>query len=815
MARLPFRRQDSTTGAVTEASQEQPYEDNEKLAEAFGGDGAEFKKAIPAAAHHVAAPDAAVADLDPRNLLANGKERPIETAEDISTRCISLEDDPTLIVHTLRMWVIGLGLTCFAAVLGQIFYFRPQTVFVSQLFLQVIAFILGKAWSKALPNADKGRFWAILNPCDFNIKEHVAILVMSSTATDSALAISVFAAEELYYNVTPSYGVAIFTLLGSQLFGYGIAGLMRSFTVFPTYIVFPNLIPTVALFDALHRDPHGPSQKKRLKFFWMVFAIIFCWEWIPEFVAATLTGISIFWQVLLRSSLARRHSPWITRIFGGSNGNEGLGMFSICLDWNYVGSGGGSLGALFTPFSTQISLYCGVALCIILFCACYVNDVWHAQNFPFLSQQLFYLNGTEYDQLAILNPDFSLNPDKLAQQGIPWYATSNAIYYVGSNLAIGATFSHVVLWFVPSIVKAFKEYRDRSQPDPHYQKMLVYREVPMWWYCATLASSFAMAMATCYTGYSELPWWALIVAFLLAAVMFPPVIIVYAVTGFNTDVTQLAQMLGAAIVPGNSRANLYFTLYGANSAGQALGLTRDLKMGQYTKLPPISTFVCQVVGTIVGAILQLIIMKSIISAQREILLSVQGTNIWSGQQVQSYNSQAVAWGAFAKSMYGPGRPYFIIPMSIIIGLFVPVPFWIGHKIFPKLKLNQVVTPIMCWCLGYLSVGINSSIFGTMCIALFSQYYLRRRRATWFRKYNYLLSAGLDGGTQFMVFIATFALFGGSGKPVVMPTWALNPDSTLHNFGKFYCRPSRRDSPLSEADPIQLVAFRSDYCMKLT
>lgn len=41
--------------------------------------------------------------------------------------------------------------------------------------MQVIAFILGKAWAKVLPKADKGRFWALLNPCDFNIKEHVAI----------------------------------------------------------------------------------------------------------------------------------------------------------------------------------------------------------------------------------------------------------------------------------------------------------------------------------------------------------------------------------------------------------------------------------------------------------------------------------------------------------------------------------------------------------------------------------------------------------------------------------------------------------------
>ena len=35
------------------------------------------------------------------------------------------------------------------------------------------------------------------------------------------MAISVFAAEDLYYGITPTYPIAIFTLLGSQLFGYG------------------------------------------------------------------------------------------------------------------------------------------------------------------------------------------------------------------------------------------------------------------------------------------------------------------------------------------------------------------------------------------------------------------------------------------------------------------------------------------------------------------------------------------------------------------------------------------------------------------
>ncbi|GAA6061462.1 hypothetical protein JCM10212_005665 [Sporobolomyces blumeae] len=779
--RNPFKRQDSTSGAMAPPTHD--LAKSSSLSEDDDVKTPQDEKDSPLA--YAAEVDVAVdgvhkADylhVAAKDIMANGKERPIETAEDISTRCMSLEDDPDMLVHTFRMYFLGIGLTCFAAVLGQIFYFRPQTVYVSGLFLQIIAFILGKAWAKVLPSAKRGRFWRFLNPGDFTLKEHVAVLIMSGCGSSSAKAISVFAADELYYNITPNYGVAIFTLLGSQLFGYGLAGLTRSFTVFPTYIVYPSSVPTVNLFDALHRDKDEGAQKKRLRFFWIVFVAIFCWEWIPEFVAPTLTGISIF-------CLARRNSAWVTRIFGGSNGDEGLGMFALCLDWNYVGSGGGSLGALFTPFTTQVSQYIGIGLCCIIFCAVYATDHWRAQSFPFLSQDLFYANGSQYDQNLILNADWSLNETALAVQGLPWYAASNAIYYLGCNLAIGATLSHVAIWYWRPIVDAFKLYRTRTQPDPHYQLMRVYKEVPMWVYGSLMGISFAFAMATCYTGHSQLPWWALIVALLLSTFMFPFVCVVYAITGFPTDVQQLAQMLGAALVPGNSQANLYFTLYGANTTDQAIGMSADLKLGQYTKLPPRATFGVQCIGTVVGAILQLIIMKSVISNQREILLSVQGSNIWSGQQVQSFNSQAVTWGALAKHMYGPGSTYFVIPLAIIIGLFVPVPFWFLNRYFPNRGFDKFVSPITCWCLGNLSAGINSSIFTTMSIAFVSQFYLRRYCSSWFRKYNYLMSAGLDGGTQFMSFIASFALFGAAGTQVTMPNWALNPGPDM-NYD--YCK----------------------------
>ena len=59
-----------------------------------------------------------------------------------------------------------------------------------------------------------------------------------------------------------------------------------------------------------------------------------------------------------------------------------------------------------------------------------------------------------------------------------------------------------------------------------------------------------------------------------------------------------------------------------------------------------------------------VIMNSIIDNQWSILLSVQGTNIWSGQQPQQYNSQAVAWGGLR--YVGISIPTFIKNLLVCV-----------------------------------------------------------------------------------------------------------------------------------------------------
>jgi hypothetical protein len=116
--------------------------------------------------------------------------------------------------------------------------------------------------------------------------------------------------------------------------------------LYPSKMLYPGILPLVSMFDTLFKDAAAAQRKLKLfwvAFFWLVayntsgteltplltYDSIFFWEILPEWMFPLLTGFSIF-------CIANPRSADFTRIFGGSNGNEGLGLLSICLDWQYI-----------------------------------------------------------------------------------------------------------------------------------------------------------------------------------------------------------------------------------------------------------------------------------------------------------------------------------------------------------------------------------------------------------------------------------------------------------------------------------------------
>ncbi|KAI0918825.1 hypothetical protein AcW1_009464 [Taiwanofungus camphoratus] len=691
---------------------------------------------------------------------ASEDEYRVEEAYEVAIKVLSLKDDPTLQAVTFRTLFLGLGFSAFGAVLAQIYYFKPQTLNVSVLLLLVLSYWFGNGMHILIPQ--RGIFkW--LNPGPFNIKEHVAIIIMSSTAATSAVAIQVISVQELYYNNNMNAGIAIFTLIGSQLIGYGYAGLLADALVRPTKCFWPANIYIANLFQALHWDKQMTS--KRVRLFWTTFAILFCWEIFPEWVFPVLSGFSVF-------CLADNSSSVFRNIFGGASNNEGMGLLALCLDWNLIGS-----SCLWAPLWLQLNQDIGIILTYVLMSAVYYGNLWQAKQFPFMSQAIFAQDGSQYNQTALLT-DGKFDPVKYAELGPAYFSATNALYLITSNLSLGAVLTHVLL-FNWNDIKPFLlslnpwNKTEHHVHDAHYEKLKVYKQIPRWWYIAVLIVAYAIAQATNYTGHSGLSWWALTVLLIIGFVfcaLYSTLAATIGFTEFNTSGNGFFQMITAYIEPGRPVANMYGAMYGAHPMQQGIAFLQDLKLGQYCKLPPRVTFCMQMLGTIVGAILNYVMMLSIINANRPALLSISGTRLWSGQNAQAYNSNAISWGALGPEMFGAKSTYHMVPIALAIGVTLPLPFYILHRLWPKVGFNNLNTSIITQYSCYLSVGINTSVNTGMALGIFSQWWVRRRYPRWFAKYNYIIAAGMDGGTQVVLFILNFAIFGAAGNAHAFPQW---------------------------------------------
>ncbi|KAF4614385.1 hypothetical protein G7Y89_g15352 [Cudoniella acicularis] len=736
-----------------------------------------------------------------------GEEAVISDAKDVLTHVIHVDDDPSLSPWTFRAFFLGIGLAVFASVLQEIYYFKPQAIYISIVFMTVVGYAIGEAMS-LIPRY--GPILKFINPFPFNSKEHGFIVIMASAAATNAVSTEILAAQKLYYNQDPNAGAAIFLVISSQLLGFGIAGLLRSVLVQPSRMLWPINIPVVSLLETLHRDKS--ETRFRLKVFWIVFGIIFVWEIIPEWIFPLLQGLSIF-------CLAKQNNLLWTNLFGGSSGNEGLGFLSISFDWQYIASLG---SPMWVPLYTLTNNLIGYLLCIVLFMGLYYGNLWESQNFPFLSQLLFdeSSNSTlfvEYNTSAILTANNEINSTALAEGSVPYLTGTYIGYLITTNMGCTAALVHMFLWNWSDIKAGFfflhpaqlkkllqpsfwifwkggktkeqhkREVLENPDLDPHYKMMVQegYEEVPNWWYANVLVLSFVVGLATCYGVKSTLPWWGYIISNIFAFVFILFFGAQMGLTGFQFNQQPIIQMLAGYLHPGKPLANMYFTVFGFNGVQQGQWLARDLKVAQLVHLSPKATFTAQMLGAVIGAIFNYVMMETIVANQFDILKSIEGSNIWSGQNVQQYNTLAVAW-SMAADMFSVGARYQWVTLSYLLGFFVPIPFWFLYR-HTKIRFFAYMNlSIILWYMGWLFVGVNASIGSYFVIGFFAQYYLRLYRPGLFVKYNYLVSAALDGGTQVLVFIFSFAVFGGSGAAHNFPVWAGNNGGVGNSKNLDYC-----------------------------
>ena len=145
--------------------------------------------------------------------------------------------------------------------------------------------------------------------------------------------------------------MAILQTWATQCIGYALCGVLQSALVYPTYALWPVNIPYMTLLQSMHF--RGLLNRKKMKFFWIVFAVIFCWEIIPSWMFPLLTAFSVI-------CLADKGQHDLVRnLFGGGSANEGLGLFSFGFDWILIAQA----FPLYWPLQTQVNSWIGMLIC--------------------------------------------------------------------------------------------------------------------------------------------------------------------------------------------------------------------------------------------------------------------------------------------------------------------------------------------------------------------------------------------------------------------------------------------------------------------
>ncbi|KAF4583571.1 hypothetical protein EYR38_002324 [Pleurotus pulmonarius] len=594
--------------------------------------------------------------------------------------------------------------------------------------------------------------------------QHVVASLVASTAAGGSSAVMNFAVQRLYYDTRVSASTAVLATFSTACFGYGIVGILRPLSIYPSDMVYwgcpyskasaRNLVLRAKILThkslALHFNT--VVNTKKIKLFWTAFTGMFFYEVIPAWMFPTLNGINIV-------CLASQHAPaktvdFITHLFGGASGNEGLGLLSVSFDWQYIGETFMTL-----PLVQQANSWIGYIFCYIAIMAIYYSNTWNSLAFPMLSSSIFSPNGSIYHQSAVFGHTFELNKTALAEVGLPALTGSNAWNNLTGNLAIGGLVAHVILFWGHHIKDSVKLARTKMQPDRHYQAMMRYSEAPFWWYLILMALAFFAGLIVVLRGETTLPWWAYIFALVLGALVTPFSTIIVARMGSGVATKQLMKMVAGSINPGKP-----FSMWSHDVVASSIGLAGDMKMGQYLKIPPRAMFLTQVYGTILGAVVNYVVMVSVVDAQREILLDPIGSNVWSGQAIQTANSAAITW-SLSKYLYGFRGPYWSIPMSLLFGMVPTTVQWAIWKKWPQIgpvKVDSVLLPLIYMYSSWMSAGVNSTVTSGIIIGLLSQLWLRKWHPGWYKKYNYILGGAMTGGAQVMIFILSFVVFGASG-----------------------------------------------------
>ncbi|KAI0728567.1 OPT-domain-containing protein [Fomitopsis betulina] len=663
---------------------------------------------------------------------------------------VSNIDDPEMPVLTLRMWTVGLGLIFVAAAANIFFYMRQPAPSITSTLLVILAHPLGKLlayWlpitTHRLPRWLGGGEWS-LNPGPWNIKEHALVYMMSNVATGAPYAIQATISIDINYGRHFGYWFNTVLILATQLTGFGLAGMCKRMLVYPASMIWPQNLIVCTLLNTLHAEEDEPRGGiSRFRYLVYVGTAAFVFYFLPGYL---FTALSVFtWICWIKPDNVR-----INQAFGIYSG---MGVSFLTFDWTEISW---ITSPLMVPWWAQVQVFTGFVIFYwIMTPALYYTNTWNLAYFPMYSSLLFDKFGKVYNVSMVLT-DGKFNATAFDDYSPLYLPAAYAMAYLMAFTLATCVIVHTVLFHGRAILKGFRRIQVEKE-DIHAKLMKAYPEVPFWWYLTVLAVFFCMGVVAVEVWDTDAPVWFILLALVIPAVYLIPSGYLYSITGQVVSINIIAQVIPGTLLPGQPIPNMIFKSLTLQTLTEGTRFVQDMKLGHYVKIPPRATFIVQLTSTFLVAFIQCGMQKWMFDKVPDICTQHQRFQLTCPHNEVFYEA-SVLWGVIGPNrQFGTSSPYHPELYALLVGAFLPIPFWLWQRRHPSSWVRYVNTPLILNGISPIppATGINYSSW--FLVGFIFQYVLRRKNFAWWSKFNYVTSAALDSGTVISLLVIFFTL----------------------------------------------------------
>ncbi|KAL9594278.1 MAG: hypothetical protein Q9219_007118 [cf. Caloplaca sp. 3 TL-2023] len=728
---------------------------------------------------------------------------------------VSAKDDVAASISTPRMWILSLLCAFLGSGTNLFFSLRYPSVAVTPIIALVVVHPLGLAWDRLFKRDDdpvetfeygqhircstdetsryvsrptRVRRW--LAQGKWNEKEHACVYISSNVSFGFAFATDVIVEQTKFYKQDLSILYQLALTISTQILGYSFAGLTRRYLVRPPSMIWPATLMSTAMFTTMHKSENKIANGWRItrwNFFLLVFSGAFAWYFLPGLLFPALSYFSVV-------TWFDPQSVVLANLFGTSSG---LGMFPVTFDWAqiaYIGS------PLLTPWWAAANVVTGLVIIMwIVAPIMYYRNALYSAFLPMLSSSIFDNRGKPYDVSRILTPNFLFDQEKYDAYSKVYLTITYALAYGVQFAALSALVTHTACWYGPEIWKVSQQpvghgsqkdvasykpldsrgFRRNSgdqipktngsstlmetgvdtsmqTEDVHSRLMRNYEDVPVGWYLATFVSMLAIGIFVVEHYPVYLPWYGLLLALGITAVLFIPVAIVMAITNQHSSLYLICQLICGTVFPGRPVANMVFTTYCYISSAQGVKFSSDLKLGHYMKIPPKLLFQVQMLATLVSSFTQIGVLNWMF-ANIPSLCTPDAINGFSCPLARVHFNGSILWGVVGpQRFFGAGALYRPLVWFFLVGAITPIAvFVIGRRKPPNSIWRKINLPILFGSLSWIppATGLNFTSWAVVCF-LFN-WLIRRHKPEWWGKYTMTLSAALDSGLAMGVVVVFF------------------------------------------------------------